>query len=132
MGCVCVIKNSKDEILLLKRKPEDRTLPNVYCLPGGKKENGESFHECIIREVKEETNLDIIPNTLGLLLISHGIFFYSGLVSNLEELKISEEHESYLFIRDFYSIDIAKVTNIILRNYFSGVFLTLLLTFKTT
>jgi len=31
-----------------------------YSIPGGKFEIGETFEECAIREIKEETNLDII------------------------------------------------------------------------
>lgn len=33
--------------------------PNTWCLPGGKQEYNETIYECAIREVKEETNLDI-------------------------------------------------------------------------
>ena len=33
--------------------------PDSWCLPGGKQDYEETIFECAIREVKEETNLDI-------------------------------------------------------------------------
>lgn len=33
--------------------------PDSWCLPGGKQEYNETIYECAIREMKEETNLDI-------------------------------------------------------------------------
>jgi len=33
--------------------------PDTWTLPGGKQEFNETIYECAIREVKEETNLDI-------------------------------------------------------------------------
>jgi 8-oxo-dGTP pyrophosphatase MutT (NUDIX family) len=52
-GSVVIIVNDKEEILLLHRKD------GGWGLPGGLMELGESFEETAIREVKEETGLDI-------------------------------------------------------------------------
>jgi len=52
---VCVIKKG-DEILLLKRHPFDRTLPNTYCLPGGKVDvTDKTLIDAAKRETLEET-----------------------------------------------------------------------------
>ncbi len=61
------------EFVLLHRSKKD-ALPNTWGLPAGKKENGETIEQAIIREVKEETGLDI-PNpgmltSLGVSLIT--------------------------------------------------------------
>ena len=53
-----IIKNEKDEILILKRHPKSRTDPEKWELPGGKVEKGEDFDVALVREIKEETNLD--------------------------------------------------------------------------
>ena len=53
-----IIKNENDEILILKRHPKSRTDPEMWELPGGKVEAGEFFDDALVREIKEETNLD--------------------------------------------------------------------------
>ena len=53
-----IVKNSNDEILILRRHPKSRTNPHKWELPGGKVDPGEFFDEALVREIKEETNLD--------------------------------------------------------------------------
>lgn len=53
-----IIKNDKNEILLVKRHPKSRTDPEMWELPGGKVDPGEDFDKALIREIKEETSLD--------------------------------------------------------------------------
>ncbi len=40
---------------------------DVYYIPGGKREEGESDIETLIREVKEELSVDIVPETVRYL-----------------------------------------------------------------
>lgn len=54
----CIITNSKLEILLLQRAEDDGFEPGVWCLPGGKIEQGETDIEGATRELFEETNID--------------------------------------------------------------------------
>ena len=44
---------------ILVGKRRGSSYPGFYAQPGGKLELGETFIECAIREVKEETDLDI-------------------------------------------------------------------------
>jgi 8-oxo-dGTP pyrophosphatase MutT (NUDIX family) len=37
---------------------------NVYYIPGGKRENGESDHAALIREIKEELNVELLPDSI--------------------------------------------------------------------
>lgn len=51
-----IIVNEKKEILLVQHRKANRY---YWVLPGGRIEYGESFDQCGVRELKEETNLDI-------------------------------------------------------------------------
>src|SRR4051812_42213179 len=39
---------------------------DAYYLPGGKREPGESDEEALIREIREELAVDLVPETLAL------------------------------------------------------------------
>lgn len=51
-----IIINDKEEILLVQHRKANR---HYWVLPGGRIEYGEDFATCAVRELKEETNLDI-------------------------------------------------------------------------
>lgn len=63
IGVAAVILKVK-RILLIKRGENAEKFPNIWGLPGGKKEENETPEEAAIREVKEETSLDFIPERL--------------------------------------------------------------------
>ncbi len=53
-----IIINEDDQVLCALRSPE-MSLPNYWEFPGGKIEAGESVHQAIVREIKEELNCEI-------------------------------------------------------------------------
>lgn len=59
-GSSIIFVNEKEQILLFLRdnKP-DLPYPNMWDVPGGHVEANESPDECIIREMKEEMDVDI-------------------------------------------------------------------------
>ncbi len=63
-GAAAIIVNDKGQILLQSRADNDR-----WGLPGGCQELGERFEDTVIREVKEETNLDVSEENLELIAI---------------------------------------------------------------
>lgn len=66
-GAAAIIVNENGQILLQSRTDNDR-----WGLPGGCQELGERFEDTVIREVKEETNLDITEDNLELIAIVSG------------------------------------------------------------
>ena len=48
-----------DKVLLIKRNTE--TFKGKYALPGGKVEKDELLKDSLVREVKEEIGLDVVP-----------------------------------------------------------------------
>ncbi len=51
-----IVINLEEQILLVKHRKGPR---QYWVLPGGRMEYGETFYECGVREVKEETGLDV-------------------------------------------------------------------------
>lgn len=66
-GAAIMIINENGQILLQKRADRDK-----WGLPGGCQEIGERFEDTIIREVKEESNLDVKEEDLELVDIVSG------------------------------------------------------------
>lgn len=67
-----IIKDNK--LLVHKAKKYDG-----YCLPGGHVEIGESTKEAIIRETKEELNIDV--NVLELFCVDENLYNCDGVIS---------------------------------------------------
>ncbi len=58
---------SRGRIVLLRRAERMAYRPGSWDLPGGHLALGEDFQECLLREVKEETGLDVaVERLLGI------------------------------------------------------------------
>jgi 8-oxo-dGTP pyrophosphatase MutT (NUDIX family) len=55
---IAFIEIQEGKILSTKSKGKTK-----YYIPGGKRENGESDEQTLIREISEELSVDILPNT---------------------------------------------------------------------
>lgn len=69
MICACglLIFNEKGQVLLQRRSDD-----GLWGNPGGSMDLGETIYDTIIREIKEETNLDVKEEDLELLDIVSG------------------------------------------------------------
>ncbi|MBQ6511733.1 NUDIX domain-containing protein [Methanobrevibacter sp.] len=97
-----IIKNENDEILIVKRHPKSRTDPEMWELPGGKVEKGEFFTDALVREIKEETNLNVkvgdfceaIQNDY---MHKRTVQIMMYLTDITGEVKISDEHTDWMW-----------------------------------
>lgn len=109
-----IIKNDDGKILIVKRHPKSRTDPKMWELPGGKVEKGEFFADALIREIKEETNLDCEVGDFTEAIQNNyphkrtvQIMMYLENVKG--EVKISDEHTDWMWasLDEIRSLDIS-------------------------
>ncbi|MBI1759301.1 MAG: NUDIX domain-containing protein [Actinobacteria bacterium] len=90
-----------DKVLLLQR-PEDDFMGGIFELPSGKVEPGEALDTALIREVKEETGLDVdaLGDYLGSFDYTSGSgkksrqFNFTVDVTSPEPVEL-QEHDAY-------------------------------------
>lgn len=64
LGAEVWIINSENKLLIQKRAPQKTIAPNLWAMIGGSVILGESSRHALIRELKEELNIDIDINKL--------------------------------------------------------------------
>lgn len=74
LGCSAVVFDEKREKLLLTRRTDN----GRWCLPGGALDPGETVTESCIREVREETGLDVeVVRLVGVYSDPHRLIEYA-------------------------------------------------------
>jgi 8-oxo-dGTP diphosphatase len=100
-----IIKDDRDRLLILKRSMKSKGNPGKWDLPGGKLDPGERFDETLIREVYEETGLEIkIQHIAGTAEseMDTAIIIYLIMDAKLVagKVRLSDEHDDYVWIRN--------------------------------
>jgi len=118
----CAIIEKENRVLVVQRSAK-MSLPLKWEFPGGKIENNESEEDCIIREIKEELNVDI--EVLKKLQSS----FYDYLNISIElipfivkevggEIKLLEHaNYSYILKEELLKLDWAEADIPIVKTY---------------
>lgn len=118
-----VIFNDDNKVLLVKRSEGNSWCPNCWALVGGKIEKNESPEEGLVREVKEETNIDLLKYKLKKIIKENNVlqYLYLSKVDN-DFVELNGEHSDY----KWYSLDeIKTLDNVVpeLINYIKYVIL---------
>jgi len=83
-----ILQNKK--ILLLKRSNYTKNYPKHWGCPGGRAEEGETAEQNVIREVKEECNLDFTPTSILKKGVWQDRYYYRFLGNWTGKIKIQE------------------------------------------
>tara|TARA_R110002020_G_scaffold6878_9_gene29182 strand:- start:1857 stop:2246 length:390 start_codon:yes stop_codon:yes gene_type:complete len=96
-GAAVALIDPESRLLLLKRAPESRWMPDKWGLPGGKIEEGETPISAATRETLEETSLEI--NSLKMILVDEvvAIYFSNTYAGNLA---IDSEHTDVKWVSE--------------------------------
>jgi 8-oxo-dGTP diphosphatase len=86
-----------DKFLLLKRSNKVKRFTNLWDFPGGRHDKGETPAQALVREIKEETNLDVevSEEIKNVNYKDDGwdlLFYYFEPKILQGELKLSDEH----------------------------------------
>ena len=117
-----LIMRDDGRFLIVKRSDNDDYMPGLWELPGGKSEETESPEDATIRELKEETGLDVeigAPFNIEFFLFKNNEFcldlFYECKMTNQnQEVKLSEEHSEFAWV-NFFSVPIEDVDEYVIK-----------------
>lgn len=125
--CAIILKDDK---VLVTQRSEKMKLPLKWEFPGGKIEENETAEECILREIKEELNLEIeILKRLSASPYDYGTFkinLIPCIAKYQNGVIILAEHKDFKWIeaKDLLSLDWAPadipILNEFLKDYYDG------------
>lgn len=120
--CCAVIRNDDDEILVVQRG-KDTDHPFKWEFPGGKVCGKENAEDCIIRELKEELEMDVIVfESLSDVRHDYGlkkIKLIPFVCDTLIDLPILNEHIAFrwLAVDELLSVDFSEADIPVAREY---------------
>lgn len=115
-----ILNNNK--VLIVQRSSDEGLYPNMWELPSGKREELEDTNQAVLREVKEETGLDVKIEKI-LSVFDYQIeteteirdatqISYLVKIVGEDDVKLSPEHQNFAWIGfdDIENYDITKET----------------------
>ena len=112
-----VVKDNR--VLIIQRSADEEAYPNLWEIPSGKREPFEKSEDAVVREVKEETGLDVevvMPISVFEFKVEKPDEIRDATQINFlvklkgdQEVKISDEHQNFAWItknevKDYFSM----------------------------
>lgn len=111
-GRAIIIENN-DIILMFRKKIKDGIIKEYYAIPGGGQDEGETIEECVIREIKEEFNLNVeIISFLGTVEDEKNIGYIYNCKIIDGELKLGGEEAEFNNEKNYYEIRKVNINEI--------------------
>lgn len=110
------IFDNKKQLLLVKKSNNEKIDPGLWVLPGGKINVDEYIYDGLIREVKEEVNLDVTSYEWisENVFVSNGYYFHAQhficKVKGFKNIKLEKNLTDYAFVskKDISKYNIPK------------------------
>ena len=99
---IVFVINKTDKVLVLKRSDESASFPAHWALPGGKIEPGEGPEGAAVREVMEETQIQLDKESLNFLykmIRGEKEFFFFWATIDSAFPVIDDEHQDWMWVK---------------------------------
>ena len=127
LGAGIILLNSNNEVLLLLRDNKvDISFPNMWDIPGGKVEEGESPEQALRREMLEEMSIHNLGEIkLFKILTSENItdnIFWKRINLNLREIELNEGQVlGYFDLKKIQETELAFNYNKVLEEFYKEI-----------
>ena len=108
-----IVIDGDEVILMFRRRINNGIIKEYYAIPGGGKEDNETIEECVVREIKEEFNLDIeVKEYLGKVEDEKNIGYIYNTKIIGGTLLLGGEEKEYNNENNYYEIRKIKISDL--------------------
>ncbi|GAB2454443.1 NUDIX hydrolase [Nocardia tengchongensis] len=125
-GTQILMVNSRDQVLMYLRDDFAHIpYPNMWAIPGGMLEDGETPQDCVIREIKEEMDIALDPDRVVHLMTRERDFgiehsFATRIDLDIDTIALTEGQRLGWFTRDQAATTrLAYADNKVIEAFFS-------------